>query len=269
MLRRYNITDAVVSARDFPLLATPVGKMGGARRQEKLRAKAAKKKAAAVVAPALKKKSAGKPEKKRGASVAFSPSKLPGNAGAEEKEMKEEAEAEEIDEKVKDIDVRTIVEEPRSEQGASEMSLDSEEEGTVEDEEEEDDDKTGGAEADNGSAEAAIRDPANGSQKEGKRDTQGRTIHLPRAWQPADCNLMSTGREGEVIVLLSAWETLYVQGSVQAMAIAGRCNVFGYTLSADASQQRGGTGSGQDFVEINAVCSSPLHVMIERFSSCE
>jgi hypothetical protein len=62
-------------------------------------------------------------------------------------------------------------------------------------------------------------------------------------WLPGEKSVLATGVDGELIIVLSPWETIHLVGSVRVLVLAGSCTMFGARLSA-AATVASGAGSG-------------------------
>lgn len=72
-------------------------------------------------------------------------------------------------------------------------------------------------------------------------------LTLENFWQAGDKSVLTTGCEGELILVLSPWESLHVVGSLRVLVLAGSCTIFGAKLAAAS----GGAGGG--FHDVHAV----------------
>ena len=79
----------------------------------------------------------------------------------------------------------------------------------------------------------------------------GSKLQVIDGWQPGDMSLLLTGRDDEVILVLSPWESIHVVGSVSVFVMAGSCTVFGAKLSAVGGGN--GAGCGAHWVVVHAV----------------
>jgi energy-coupling factor transporter ATP-binding protein EcfA2 len=78
-------------------------------------------------------------------------------------------------------------------------------------------------------------------------------------WQPGEKSVLATGVDGELIIVLSPWETIHLVGSVRVLVLAGSCTVFGARLSgaatvaSGAASGIGGAATAGSFHDVHAV----------------